>query len=739
LNGDGFLRGSTKELAKDLSRRQLLASASGLALLGFTKLGFGEAYAQTATPSGAAAAAQPTAPVVDPALRDTNWYSYAADLSATRYAPLDQINASNFSALEVAWRFGTDNFGSRAEAYFNSTPLVVNRRLYSTVGFDRYVVCLDPGTGQIHWTYRHDEKGRLGARIGAGFGLAHWTDGKDERILFVTRSYQLVSLDARTGRPDPNFGDGTEVDLRKDWDHDVDPKAPVVGLHAAPTIVRNTVVVGAASPSTGPGYLRGYDVKTGKRKWIFHTVPRKGEFGYDTWLEPGSAEKATNTGVWAPMSADPELGLVYAGVELPQTDYVGVTRPGNALFSETLVALDCETGERKWHYQLEHHGVWDRDVPCAAILFDLPGPKGKLIKALAQPTKQGFLFVLDRTNGKPVWPILEKKVESGNAPGEWYSPTQPFPTRPEPFTHQGFTTDDVIDWTPEIKARALAIVAHYKLGPLYTPPSMMNDQNWGTLAVPESQGGANWPGGSIDPVNSLFYIYTKANTQVFGVQVNSQGKLTGGFGGVGRGNNDNMGGSFGGAANPGGRAGNGGPVPPGTKDGLADPITRGMLTVGGMSLLKPPWGRITALDLKTGKKLWEVAHGETPDFVTNNPLLKGVKVPRTGQSGILGVLTTKTLVICGDGGLFTDDKGRKAARLRAYDKMTGAEVGAVLMKQAQTGSPMTYMFDGRQYIVVASGGLAGSELIAYRLPGPRSSAPPDLGPGGRPFLGAAPD
>jgi len=724
-------------MTKEIDRRLFLSSASGLALLGFTNFGAAKAFAQAGGPAtGAAAAATPgSAPA------NTNWDSYAADLSATRYAPLDQIDGNNFNSLEVAWRFKTDNYGPHPDSYFNATPLIINRRLYSTVGLDRYVVCLDPGTGQINWTYHHDEKGRTGARAGSGFGLAYWTDGEQERILYVTRSYQLVSLDANTGVPDPNFGDGAEVDLRKEWDHEVDPKNPIVGLHAAPTIVRNTVVIGNASASTGPGHLRGYDVKTGKRKWIFHTVPQKGEFGYDTWLTPGQAEAATNTGVWAPMSADPELGLVYAGVELPQTDYIGTTRHGNGLFSETLVALDCETGERKWHYQLEHHGIWDRDVPCAAILLDLPNPKGKgVIKALAQPTKQGYLFVLDRTNGKPVWPIVEQKVEVGNAPGEWYSPTQPVPTKPPPFTQQGFTKDDVIDWTPELKARALEIISHYKQGPLYTPPSLVTDDSWGTLMVPESQGGANWPGGSVDPVNDLFYVYTKANVQVAAVQVNSEGNLVSAFGGVGRGNNDNIGGAFGGRADPNGRAGNGGPVPEGTKDGLDDPIAKGVLTIGGMPILKGPWGRITALDLKSGTKMWEVAHGETPDSVTNNPLLKGVKVPRTGQAGILGVLTTKTLVICGDSGVFTDEQGRKAARLRAYDKMTGTEVGAVLMEQPQTGSPMTYMFDGVQHIVVASGGFAGAELIAYRPKGTKGSAPANgAGADRRPATGAAPD
>jgi quinoprotein glucose dehydrogenase len=720
-------------MTKQIDRRLFLSSASGLALLGFTNLGSTKAFAQSAGSAGGAAAAAASAP------RDTNWVSYAADLAATRYAPLDQVNAENFNSLDVAWRFNTDNYGPSKDSYFNATPLVVNRRLYSTVGLNRYVVCLDPGTGQIHWSYQHDEKGRSGARAGSGFGLAYWTDGEEERILYVTRSYQLISLDAKTGLPDPNFGDGTEVDLRLDWDHDVDPKAPIVGLHAAPTVVRNTVVVGAASSSTGPGYLRGFDVKTGKRKWIFHTVPLKGQFGYDTWLQPGAAEATTNTGVWAPMSADSDLGLVYAGVELPPTDYVGALRHGDALFSETLVALDCETGERKWHYQLVHHGLWDQDIPCAAILLDLPGPRGRVIKAIAQPSKQGYLYVLDRTNGKPVWDIPETPVEVGDAPGEWYSPTQPIPTRPPPFTQQGFSKDDVVDWTPEIKARALAIVSKYKLGPIFTPPSMVTDDSWGTLAVPESQGGANWPGGAIDPDNNMFYVYSKTNVQVFGLQLNSEGKLTSAFGGVGRGNNDNIGGAFGGRADPGGRYGNGGPVPEGTKDGLDDPIAKGILTIGGMPLIKPPWGRITALDLNKGTKVWEIAHGETPDHVKNNPLLKGVNIPRTGQAGILGVLATKSLIICGDSGVFTDDEGRRAARLRAYNKMTGEEVGAVVLDQPQTGSPMTYMYDGAQYIVVASGGFAGAELIAYRLPNAPAAAAATPAPAERRPAGPAPD
>ncbi|MBV9551120.1 MAG: PQQ-binding-like beta-propeller repeat protein [Alphaproteobacteria bacterium] len=691
------------------------------------------AMALAATPMGEALAQAPAAPAAGglggTAPANTDWTAPSATNRATRYAPLDQINASNFNSLEVAWRFKTDNFGNHPDAFFNSTPLVVKGRMYATVGLSRYLVCLDPATGQILWTYRHDEKGRTGARGGSGWGCAYWTDGKEERILYVTISYQLISIDAKTGLPDPKFGDGTEVDLRKDWDHTVDPRASIVGLHAAPTVCRDVAVVGAASASTGPGHIRGYDVRTGKRKWIFHTVPQKGEFGYDTW-QAGQAETATNTGVWAPMTADEELGTVYCGVELPQADWIGKTRFGNALFTETLVALDIETGKRKWHYQTEHHGLWDRDICAAAILYDLPY-NGRMVKALAQPTKQAFLFVLNRETGQPIWPIEERRVEAGNVPGEFYSPTQPFPSKPPPFDHQGFTPDDGIDWTPAIKTKVQEILSHYHMGPIYTPPILATDTIWGTITTPENQGGSNWPGGSLDPESGIFYIYSKSTPQVYAIRQGADGNASP-AGATGQGTNDNMGGGFGGSANPGGRAGGlGGPVRPGTRDGINDPVFPNQLTLNGMSILKPPYGRITAIDLKTGTKLWQVAHGETPDYIKNNELLRGVTIPRTGQSGVAGVLTTKSLVICGDTGQFTDERGRKASRFRAYDKMTGREVGTVFMDQAQTGSPMTYMLNGRQYIVVASGGLNGAEYICYSLPGANAAAAGDGGRGGR--------
>ena len=691
-----------KKSGTPLTRRMMLNSSAA-------------AVALAATPLGQSLAQAPAAAPAAPPVPNSNWLNNANGLSAQRYAAFDEINATNFNKLEVAWRFDTRNYGNHADSYFNATPILANGRMYATVGLNRDLVCIDPATGELLWSYRHDEKGRQGARGGSGWGCAYWTDGKEERILYCTISYQLVSIDAKTGLPDPHFGDGHEVDLRNDWDHTVDPKARVVGIHAPPLVARDVAVIGNASASTGPGYLRGYDVRTGKRKWIFHTVPQKGEFGYDTW-QAGQAETATNTGVWAMMSADPELGLIYAGVELPQADTVGLTRLGNStLFSETLVALDIDTGVRKWHYQTEHHGLWDRDIPAPATLFDLQ-IDGKMVKALALPTKQAFLFVLDRTNGKPIWPINEVKVEAGDVPGEFYAPTQPVPSKPPPFDRQGFSPDFGIDWTPELKARSRAIISHYHIGAMtYTPPVVRKPAEgmFGTLNLPESQGGANWPGGSYDPENGIFYVYSKSNPAPTSM-----------------GTNDNMGGGFGGTANPDGVAGRiGGPVPAGYKDGLNDPITPGLLTINGMSILKPPYGRITAIDLKRGAQLWQVAHGETPDFIKNNPLMKGVTIPRTGQSGILGVLTTKSLVICGDSGGFTDEQGRKAARLRAYDKATGKEVGAVFMEGPQTGSPMTYMLNGHQHIVVSMGGYGGAELLCFRLPQPRP--PAGAGRGGR--------
>jgi quinoprotein glucose dehydrogenase len=679
----------------------MLAGSSAAALLGHLP-----AQAQTIT--------QAAAP------RDTDWTHYANDLASTRYSPLDQINAANFNQLELAWRFSTNSLGPRLDADYQSTPLVVKGRIYSTAGFRRDAVCLDAGTGELLWLHTHDEGERIGSRGGPGLGVGYWTDGTKERVIYVTRGYTMFSLDAKTGLPDPAFGTGGFVDLRKDNDQEIDPVKGVIGLHAPPLVVRDTVVVGAAPTAFAKGYVRGFDVKTGKRKWIFHTIPKKGEFGYDTWLTPGQAEQNGNTGAWAPMSADEQLGLLYVGVELPPTDMLGVGRQGPGLFGESLVALDIETGERKWHYQIIHHGLWDRDVPCAGVICDIPH-NGKIIKAIAQPTKQGYVYVLDRTNGKPVWPIPEKRVAKGDVPGEWYSPTQPIPSAPPPFAKQGVTVNDLVDWTPAIKARALEIASHYHLGPLYDPPPLVNDKIFGALNLPGLQGGINWPGASYDPESHMLFLFAKNQFEVTGVVQGPDGKVFQRGGQPAAGSADANGGAFGGVASLTGATGRGrGSV---GKDGMNDPIVPGMISIEGIALMKPPYGTITAIDLSKGTLVWQIVHGETPDAIRNHPLLKGVTIPRTGQSGILGTLTTKTLVICGDCGLFTDEKGRKGARLRAYDKVTGEEKGAVFMDKVQTGATMTYMHQGKQYLVCAQGGSFGADLVAYRLPG---EAPPPV-------------
>src|ERR1700687_5735515 len=366
------------------------------------------------------------------------WRTYGGDLASTRYAPLDQINRDNFNRLEVAWRFKTDAFGARPEVNFEGTPLMAGGVVYSHVGTRRAVVALNAATGEILWMHREEEgqRGDAAPRRLSGRGLAYWTDGREERILYVTPGYRLIALDAKTGIPVPGFGKAGVVDLKMDDDQEIDLINGEVGLHAAPTVAGDTIIIGAAhlpggTPKTKrnvKGYVRGFDVRTGKRLWIFHTIPKPGEFGYNTW-EGDSADYTGNTGVWGQISVDEQLGLVYLPVEMPTGDYYGGHRPGNGLFGESVVAVDLKTGQRKWHYQLVHHGIWDMDIPCAPMLVDI-NVNGRAVKALAQPTKQAFLYVFDRTNGQPVWPIVERPVEQSTVPGEKTSPTQPFPTKP---------------------------------------------------------------------------------------------------------------------------------------------------------------------------------------------------------------------------------------------------------------------------------------------------------------------
>jgi quinoprotein glucose dehydrogenase len=441
------------------------------------------------------------------------------------------------------------------------------------------------------------------------------------------------------------------------------------------------------------GYVRAFDVKTGKRLWIFHTVPQKGEFGANTWL--GDADQSGNAGVWAQISADPDLNMVYLPVEMPTGDFHGSHRPGDGLFGESIVAVDLYTGERKWHYQTVHHGIWDHDLPAAPILADVP-MGGRVVKAIAVPTKQSFLFVLNRATGKPIWPIHEKPVPKGDVPGEWYAPTQPIPSLPPPFDNQGVSESDLIDFTPELRAQAVELVKNYKIGPLYTPPVLWEEDGlWGLIMAPGVTGGANWGGGAYDPETHRLFIYSKTEPQVIALYKNTTDKTKSDL--------DYL------------TAFNGPPV--GAKTTRRGPFRAGDLRVEGLPLFKPPWGRITAIDMTRGRFAWQIAHGETLTEVTNHPKLKDKKIPRTGRAGILGVLATKSLVICGEAGFGPTPNGQKGAMLRAYDKMTGEEKGAVHMPAPQSGSPMTYMAGGQQYLVVAvSGADYSAELIAYRLP-----------------------
>jgi quinoprotein glucose dehydrogenase len=653
--------------------------------------------------------------------KNGEWRTYAGDLGSTRYAPLDQISAANFNKLEVAWRFGTTPLGPRPEYQYEGTPLFVHGMLFVTAGTRRAVVALDAATGELRWMHSEDEgkRGENAPRQLSGHGLAYWTDGREERILYVTTGYRLVALDAKTGIPVPGFGKNGIVDLKQDDDQEIDLVTGEVGLHSTPTVAKNVVIVGAAHMEGGAptskknvkGYVRGFDVETGKRLWIFHTIPRAGEFGVDTWLND-SWSYTGNTGVWGQISVDEELGLVYLPVELPTGDYFGGHRPGNGLFGESLVAVDLQTGKRKWHYQLVHHGLWDMDIPCAPILCDIT-INGKVVKAVAQPTKQAFLYVFDRTNGQPIWPIEERPVPKGDVPTEWYSPTQPFPTKPPGYDNQGVLPESLINFTPQLHEEALKLVSRYKIGPIFTPPSLSKaDGTLATLISPGSQGGTNWPGGSYDPETHTVYVFSQSAIAVLGLipppspEISDMNYING-IAGVAPRPRRAMG-----AAPPSSGAI---PTPAGGRGGAA---FLGGLTVEGLPLLKPPYGRITAINMDKGEFRWQIAHGETPDNIRNSPALKGLNIPRTGRPGLLSPLTTKTLVICGEAGFFTTPNGVRGAMLRAYDKMTGKEVGAVYMAAPQSGSPMTYMLNGEQYIVLAiSGAGHPAELVAYKLPG----------------------
>jgi len=666
----------------------------------------------------ATAVATPRGQRARPSSAGPAWPTYGGNLASHRYSPLDQINKDNFNQLEIAWRLQTNFLGPRPDTLYSATPLFVDRVLYTTAGARRAAIALNAATGEMLWMHAEDEgvRGQNAPRNGAGRGVAYWAsaDGSDRRIIYVTPGYRMLALDAKTGTPIPTFGRAGVVDLKLEDDQDLDLDTAEVGLNSTPLIVGDVIVVGAAHRAGGApktmhnarGYVRAYDARTGKRLWIFHTIPKPGEFGYETWLD-GGAEKNGNTGAWGQMSADVDLGLVYVPVEMPTGDYYGGNRPGNTLFDESLVALDVKTGQRRWHYQTVHHGLWDYDPSCAPILYDMTS-NGRVVKALALPTKQAFLFVLNRETGEPIWPVEERPVPQSDVPNERTSPTQPFPTKPVPFDMQGVSENDLMDLTPALKAEALEVVKRYRMGPLFTPPALSRVEGpLATLQVPSDTGGANWPGGSLDPENNFLYVHS--HTAIFlsgNVPANPAQSDMGYVQGQAR-----AGGPPATSAGEGGAPGpaRGAPLGPGRGAGA---------TVQGLPLIKPPYDRITAYNMNTGDLVWQKPHSSTPDDIKNNPALKGLNLPRTGQPGrtFLGVLATKTLLIAGEGGVHTNEAGKRVALLRAYDKATGADVGAVDMPAKQTGSPMSYQIDGKQFIVVAVSGSDGAELLAYTLP-----------------------
>jgi glucose dehydrogenase len=526
-----------------------------------------------------------------------------------------------------------------------------------------------------------DEGERLSAapRPNPGRGVAYWSDGGDDRrILVVTPGYHLVALDAETGHPVEGFGAEGVVDLNQEHrTRDGVPLVGTIGSSSPPTVVGDVVVVGSAhhvglrppSMINTPGDIRGYDAHSGELLWTFKTIPDAGEEGNETWLND-SWTYTGNAAVWAPISYDAETGYVYLPTEAATGDYYGGHRHGDNLFSTSLVCLDSRTGEKVWHFQIIHHDIWDWDNPTFPILADLE-IDGEPRKIVAQLTKQGFTYVFDRITGAPIWPIEERPVPQTDVPGEWTSPTQPFPTKPPPFDRQGFSEDDLIDFTPEIRERALEAVADYRMGPIFTPPSLADapDGTNGTLSLPSTIGGANWEGGALDPETGMLYVGSQTNASILQL--------------IPGGDQSDMDYIFG--------------------------FARAQIA-RGVPIVKPPWGRITALDLTDGTFSWMVPNGDTPDGVAERLQIDPALVPRTGKVSRAGLLVTRTLLFAGEG-------ASGGPTFRALDKATGETVAEIELPNVQIGLPMTYMHEGRQYIVISvGGGGEPAELVALALP-----------------------
>jgi len=624
------------------------------------------------------------------------WRHYAGDLAATKYSPLGQITRDNVNDLEVAWeRVAVDrsildvvpdlSYGNN----FTAAPLMVDGVLYSPNGVG-LVEAFDPGTGETIWVQQPFDDPPASFRGTVTRGVAYWADGDDQRII-VQRGQWLIELDRQTGRPYDDFGDGGRVDLTTGL-----AEGARYRWGGAPTVIRDVIVVGQSMSDTFVtkedirGDVRAFDVRTGELRWVFHTVPQAGEFGTSTW-EDESWQYSGHAPVWSLFSADEELGYVYLPVTSSTNDMFGGHRVGDNLFSQSLVCVDATTGERVWHFQIVHHGLWDYDLPAAPILMDIE-VEGRTIKAVTQITKQAFAYVFDRVTGDPVWPIEERPVPQSTTPGEVTSPTQPFPTKPPAFDRQGATIDNLIDFTPELRAEALEIVERYTIGPMFTPPSVRTneaDGNLGTIQLPGSQGGADVQGAAFDPETNILYIPSITAPFVADVL---------------EGNPDRTNLSF----------------VKGTRLWIGGPR--------GLPLFKPPYGRITAIDMNRGEIVWQTPNGNGP---RNHPAIRHLNLGRLGWPGRPSPLATGSLLFVGEGSDARNSGGRVPVGMpaeivtnygepwfRAYDKATGDVVWEYELSAGTTGAPITYLHEGKQFIVVGVAGdnEAPPRYVAFSLP-----------------------
>ncbi|MDP2126272.1 MAG: pyrroloquinoline quinone-dependent dehydrogenase [Pseudohongiella sp.] len=606
-----------------------------------------------------------------------DWVHYGSDLASTKYAPFDQIDHTNVANLQQAWSWASpdnatvaanhaaENFRATPGA-FKSTPIAIKGVLYISTSFGR-VAAIDGISGQELWVFDTDswQAGRP-ANLGYNHrGVSYWTNGTDERIVMLSNDAWMWSIDAKTGKLDTSFGDGGKVDLAQGLGREINRQAYT--MIAAPLIYDNLVIVGSSIhdgpqfQEAPPGHVRAYDVTSGEQVWIFHTIAQPGEFGHETW-ESDSWQKVGNTNVWTQMSADMELGLVYLPVGTPTNDWYGGHRPGDNLYAESLVAVNARTGVPVWHFQAVKHGLWDYDMPAAPNLIDI-NVDGRQIKALAQISKQGFVYVLDRATGEPVWPIEDRPVPPSTVPGERASPTQPHPTRPAPFDLQGISDETLVNYTPEIRAEALANIERFDYGPLFTPPSLR-----GTINLPGWAGGGGWQGSAVDPETGMIYIPSATSEIV--VQL----------------------------------------VEPEAGSSDFSYVRGGLTSVNGpqgLPLTKPPYGRLTAIDLNTGDHKWVVPHGEG---IRQRIIDLGILDPGpVGSTSRTGPVLTKTL-------LFIAQQDGRRSVMRAFDKETGAVVHEIDLPSVPSATPMTYMAGGKQYIAIALGGATESSVVSYALP-----------------------